>query len=168
MFRNMKILNKIPLFGLILLFSLLFAGALSLQLSPTKATADESKNIVGAWYVDAVGAPFVPHVMEFHTDNTFIIDNPDAGDPHTSDSLGVGPWEKQGDGTIKGKFVEVNADRTTHAFANNLIVTFELTITGDTFTGPAEARYYDADWNLLDGPFPATLNGKRVTLTSLP
>ena len=37
-----------------------------------------------------------------------------------------------------------------------------------SFTGPAEARYYDAHWNLLEGPFPATLEGKRITLTSLP
>jgi hypothetical protein len=153
-------------------FSILLAVFLTLNIPSQgqKASADQSKNIVGAWYVNAIGAPFVPHVMEFHSDNTFIINNPDAGDPNTSDSLGVGPWEKKNNNKIKGKFVEVNADRTTHQFANNLIVTFEVTISNDgsTFTGPAEARYYDANWNLLDGPFPATLEGSRITLTSLP
>src|SRR5678815_915298 len=51
-----------------------------------------ARSIVGAWEVDAIGAPFVPHVMSFHSDGTMLIDNPEAGDPHTSDSLGLGPW----------------------------------------------------------------------------
>jgi hypothetical protein len=164
----MKFTNKLPLAGLTLLSSVAIAAVLAFQFSPTKATADESKKIVGSWYVDAIGAPFVPHVMQFYTENSFIIHNPDAGNASTSDSLGVGPWEKVDSDTIKGKFVEATADRTTHQFVNNLVVTFEVTVDGDTFTGPAEARYYDADWNLLEGPYPATLEGKRVTFTSLP
>jgi hypothetical protein len=166
--KNMKILSKVPLLGLTFLFSLMLAAVLSMQFSPSKATADESKRIVGSWYVDAIGAPFVPHVMQFYTENSFIIHNPDAGNPSTSDSLGVGPWKKVDNDTIKGKFIEPTADRTTHQFVNNLVVTFEVTVDGDTFSGPAEARYYDANWNLLEGPYPATLNGKRITFTSLP
>src|SRR6266403_473279 len=145
--------------------SLMIAVVLSLQFSSTKAKADDNSSIIGSWYVNANGAPFVPHVMAFHNDNTLLIDNPDAGDSHTSDSLGVGPWKElqNNSNKIKGKFVEVNADRTTHLFVNNLVVTFEVTLgnNGNTFTGPAEARYYDANWNLTDGPFPATLDGTR-------
>jgi len=148
--------------------SLLLAVVLSLQFSATKANADDSKKVVGNWYVNAVGAPFQPHVMTFHDDMSLMIDNPEAGDSHTSDSVGVGPWANTGTNTIKGKFVEVNADRDTHQFVNNLVVTFTLTVDGDSFTGPAEARYYDANWNLTDGPFPATLNGTRIKFDSLP
>jgi hypothetical protein len=164
----MRLLNKLPLLGLSLLLSLTLAAVLAFQFSPSQATADESKQIVGSWYVDAIGAPFVPHVMQFYTENSFIIHNPDAGNPSTSDSLGVGPWEKVDSDTIRGKFVEPTADRETNDFVNNLVVTFEVTINGDTFTGPAEARYYDADWNLLEGPYPATLEGTRIKFDSLP
>lgn len=166
----MKFRQTLQLAGITLLSSLVLAVVLSLNLSPkqAKADVDNADKVYGTWYVNAVGAPFEPHVMAFHTDNTLLIDNPDAGDPHTSDSLGVGPFQKTGANTIKGKFVEVNADRTTHLFANNLVVTFTLTIDGDSFTGPAEANYYDANWNHLDGPFPATLNGTRIKFDSLP
>lgn len=151
------------------LASILIAIVFSLQMGSTaKVRAANDHKINGSWYVNAVGAPFQPHVMVFHDDNTLMIDNPEAGDPHTSDSVGVGPWDKTGPDTIKGKFVEVNADRTTNLFASNLVVTFTLTLTGDTFTGPAEADYYDANWVHTDGPFPATLNGKRIKFDALP
>ena len=134
---------------------------------PTKARADDTNSVVGVWFVNAVGAPFQPHLATFHPDGTMIIDNPEAGDPHTSDSAGMGPWQidQNGDGnTINGKFEEINADRTTNKFVSTLIVTFTITVTGDTFTGPAEATYLNPDGTLQAGPFPATLNGTRITL----
>jgi hypothetical protein len=124
---------------------------------------------VGVWFVNAVGAPYQPHLVTFHPDGTMVIDNPEAGDPHTSDSVGMGPWQIQqdqnGDGNIViGKFEEINADRTTNAFVSTLIVTYTITVNGNTFTGPAQASYYNPDGTLQAGPFPATLNGTRITL----
>ena len=78
--------------------------------------AQEGASIVGAWRVDAEGAPFVPHMALFHADGTLLIHNPDAGNPQTSDSLGVGAWKVDGEHpqTISGVFEEIMADRETH------------------------------------------------------
>jgi len=128
------------------------------------SASNAGKDVVGVWYIKAVGAPFQPHIATFDDNNTMMIDNPEAGDTHTSDSMGMGPWEETDHNVISGKFEEINANRSDGTFNSNLIVTYTITVTGDTFTGPAEATYYDADGNVLQGPFPATLNGTRVTL----
>lgn len=123
--------------------------------------------VTGVWFVNAVGAPFQPHVATFHADGSMEIDNPEAGDTHTSDSMGMGPWTEAymtGGATVVGKFVEVNADRTTGQYVSKLVVTYNLTVRGNTFTGPAEATYYNPDGTLQAGPYPATLNGTRITL----
>lgn len=131
----------------------------------SKANAANPNSPVGVWFVNAVGAPFQPHMVTFHSDGTMEIDNPEAGDPHTSDSVGMGPWQlNPSSGTVTGKFEEINADRDTHQFVSTLIVTFTITVTGNTFTGPAEATYYNPDGTLQMGPFPATLNGTLLTL----
>jgi len=123
------------------------------------------KQAVGVWTVSAVGAPFQPHVATFHPDGTMEIDNPEAGDTHTSDSMGMGPWSERMKGdAVTGKFVEINADRTTAQYVSKLVVTYSLTIKGNSFTGPAEAVYYNPDGTVQAGPYPATLNGTRVTL----
>ena len=57
-------------------------------------------------------APFQYHMFVFHSDGTMEQANLDAEDPHTSDSNGMGVWVLDGD-RIRGKFVEVTADRTT-------------------------------------------------------
>jgi hypothetical protein len=136
------------------------------EVSAQAATTTYSKSVVGVWFVNAVGAPFQPHIATFHPDGTMLIDNPESGDSHTSDSAGMGPWQVEGGNghTVVGKFEEINADRTTHAFVSTLIVTFTITVKGDTFTGPAEANYYNPDGTLQAGPFPATLNGTRIQL----
>lgn len=126
------------------------------------------EKIVGVWYVDAVGAPFQPHIATFHSDKTMAIHNPEAGDPHTSDSMGMGVWETlAADKTqiVRGKFVELNADRNTNKYVNKLIVTYKLTIHGNTFTGPAQAIYYNPDETIHSGPFSVTLNGKKLLLS---
>jgi hypothetical protein len=132
--------------------------------SPANAT---SPSIVGAWYVDAVGAPFAPHAMLFHDDGTVEITNPDAAEATNSSSDGMGAWIRKHQ-TISGQFLEVNADKTTHHFTTNLIVTFTLTVDGDSFSGPANATYYDGAGNVVAGPFPATLKGQRITADSGP
>jgi len=132
------------------------------QAAPTQARA----SIVGAWLVDANGAPFVQHVMLFHDDGTFLIDNPEAGDPHTSDSLGAGAWkfDAHHPNTIIGIFEEINAERTSGHYANRLVVTFTLTMQGtNAFRGPAQATYYSPQGvKQNDQPYPATLIGTRI------
>src|SRR5438270_6525300 len=134
---------------------------------PMKARASNPNSVVGVWYVNAVGAPFQPHLATFHSDGTMLIDNPEAGDTHTSDSAGMGPWQIDQNSTgnvIDGKFEEINADRTSGAFVSTLIVTYTITVNGNTFTGPAQATYYNPDGTFQQGPYPATLNGTRITL----
>jgi hypothetical protein len=131
-----------------------------------RASAHNNGNanrIVGAWFVKAPDAPFAYHMFAFYADGNMEQANPDAGNPNTSDSDGKGIWVKQGN-KIKGKFVEVTADRTTHQFASRGEISFELEVDGDTFEGTASANFYDLDNNLIRGPLPTPIEGKRVTL----
>ncbi len=155
---------------LVMLVFLVLGGAaawLNYYLAQAHASlAQDISSIVGAWRVDAQGAPFVPHVALFFTDGTFLIDNPEAGDQHTSDSLGAGAWERvpQHPDTIIGTFEEINADRASGHYASLLEVTFTLTMRGaNVFTGPAEATYYTPDGMKQNvQPYPATLTGTRI------
>lgn len=127
----------------------------------------EGASIVGAWRVDAEGAPFVPHVALFHADGTCLIHNPDAGNPHSSDSLGVGVWKVDEDrpNTIMGVFEEIAADRASHQYVHQLRVTFTLTLEGaHAFTGPAEATYSTAQGTKQHETHPAKLIGTRILL----
>jgi hypothetical protein len=119
--------------------------------------------IRGVWYVEIVGAPFKHHVFSFHSDGTMQQANPDAGDPVTSDSIGLGEWIAEGN-RIQGKFVEITANRKTHKFVSRGEISFVLHVQGDTFSGSAEARFYDQAGILKKGPLPATLSGSRITL----
>jgi hypothetical protein len=129
-----------------------------------QAEAANGKSIVGAWYVDTVGAPFEPHGITFHADGTLDLTNPDAAEATNSSSAGMGAWLVTKNDNARGRFFEVNADKTTNQFTSLLVVTFEFTVSGDTFTGPATASYYDGNRNLIAGPFPATLKGQRFTV----
>ena len=120
--------------------------------------------IVGAWLVKDPNAPFPYHMYVFNADGTMQQANPDAGDPHASDSDGKGVWVANGE-RIKGKWVEVIADRTTHQFAGRLEISYDITVSGDTYTGTESVRSYDVAGNLTAGPAtPAQFTGKRVTL----
>src|SRR5690348_14067501 len=90
--------------------------------------------IVGTWIVHDPNAPFPYHMYVFNADGTVQQANPDAGDPHTSDSDGKGIWIAEGD-RVKGKWVELRADRDTHQYAGRLQIVFEIDVTGDRFTG---------------------------------
>ena len=46
------------------------------------------------------------------------------------------------------------------------MVDFTVTVTGDTFVGPASVNYYDGSRVRLGGPWPATLHGQRITFGS--
>jgi hypothetical protein len=100
----------------------------------------------------------------FNADGTMQQANPDAGDPRGSDSDGKGIWVPSGD-RIKGKWVEVIAERATHRYAGRLEVTYEIAVSGDSYTGTETVRSYDAAGNLAASPAtPAQFMGKRVTL----
>src|SRR5437588_4191641 len=167
-FKMRPILRVVSLLALVLIVTVGFIAFSSNNARKVTARAAANPNsVVGVWFVNAVGAPFQPHLATFHSDGTMLIDNPEAGDSHTSDSAGMGPWQidQNGNGNvIDGKFEEINADRTSGAFVSTLIVTYTITVNGNTFTGPAQATYYNPDGTIQAGPFPATLNGRRIQL----
>lgn len=134
-----------------------------------QATASSGKSTVqGAWYVDTVGAPFTPHLFAFHSDGILHVTFPDAAEANNSAGMGIGVWERVSKNKYRGKFIENNADKTTNKFTTNLIVTFTIEVSGNTLIGPASASYFDGDGVLTQGPFPATLNGQRITFDSNP
>jgi hypothetical protein len=141
-------------------------GVLALCFSaPACHQASGDKNnappIVGTWFVKIPEAPFQYHMFVFHADRTMQQANPDAGDPSTSDSNGMGVWIANGGG-IKGKFVEVTSDRTTHQFVSRGEISFLIKVNGDAFSGTASATFYDAEGRRLRGPLAATMEGRRV------
>jgi hypothetical protein len=117
--------------------------------------------VVGTWFVKAPEAPFQYHMFVFHSDGTMQQANPDAGDPNTSDSNGMGVWVTEGE-RFRGKFVEVTADRVTHQFVSRGEISFVIKVDGNTLSGMASATFYDADGKRVRGPVPATLEGQRV------
>ncbi|MGH8137789.1 MAG: hypothetical protein ACREVV_06280 [Steroidobacteraceae bacterium] len=106
-------------------------------------------------------APFQYHMFIFNSDGTMQQANPDAGDSNSSDSNGMGVWVPDG-ARIKGKFVEVTADRTTRQFVSRGEISFLIKVTGNAFSGTASATFYDAGERQLRGPLAATLTGQRV------
>jgi len=119
--------------------------------------------IVGTWLVHDPNAPFPEHLYVFNGDGTMQQANPDAGDPHGSDSDGKGVWVADGD-RIRGKWVELLADRTTHRYTGRLEISYELRVTGDTYSGTEVLHPFDASGHPTDAPAtPAALAGRRVT-----
>jgi hypothetical protein len=148
-----------PIFGASLLASAVFGFY---GCSSVASRNNLPNSIVGAWIVKDPNAPFPYHLYVFNGDGTMQQANPDAGDPHTSDSDGKGVWIGDG-GRVKGKWVEVLADRTTHQFAGRLEVTYDIRVIGDSYSGTETVRSYDAAGNLNPGPAtPAQFDGKRV------
>jgi hypothetical protein len=148
-----------------LVASLLVAAAIGqLGCSIPPARSSFPNPIVGAWIVQDPNAPFPYHMYVFNADGTMQQANPDAGDSHASDSDGKGIWVTDGE-QIKGKWVEVIADRATHQFAGRLEVSYEITVSGDTYTATETVRSYDAADHLAPSPAtPAKLVGRRVLL----
>ena len=99
----------------------------------------------------------------FNADGTMQQANPDAGDAKTSDSDGKGIWVVAGD-RIKGKWVEITADRTSHKYLGRTEISFDLKVDGDHFAGVESVLSYGVDGRLAGGPYPSTLTGSRVTL----
>jgi hypothetical protein len=125
--------------------------------------SNPANSIVGTWFVEDSGAPFHQHMYVFNADGTMQQANPDAGDPTTSDSDGKGIWIAEGT-HIRGKWMEITADRITHKFVSRGELPFEIQVTGDTFAGTLSARFYDAGGKLLQDYPAAPISGKRLTL----
>jgi hypothetical protein len=117
--------------------------------------------IVGAWFVKEPGAPFPYHMYVFNADGTMQQANPDAGDPNTSDSDGKGVWIADGH-KIRGKWVEVTADRMTHQFVGRGELSYDIVVSGNSFEGTAVFHSYDVNGTLVQGPINAPLAGERV------
>jgi hypothetical protein len=78
-------------------------SVLGLQACSTLPSKNSNPNpVVGAWFVKDIDAPFPYHMYVFNADGTMQQANPDAGDPHASDSDGKGIWVADDD-RIKGK-----------------------------------------------------------------
>jgi hypothetical protein len=136
----------------------------TLVISGVKASPEgRSSGPAGVWVATFPDAPFKYHMITFNSDGTMQQANPDAGDIHTSDSDGMGIWARDGD-VIKGKFVEITADRTTHAFASRGEISFDITVKGDAFNGNAVGKFYDLDNKVVVGPVQTAFKGTRVTL----
>ena len=118
--------------------------------------------IVGTWLVHDPNAPFPEHLYVFNGDGTMQQANPDAGDPHGSDSDGKGVWVADGD-RIRGKWVELLADRATHRYTGRLEVSYDLHVSGDTYAGTEVVHSYDAKGDAAEAPAtPASIEGRRV------
>ena len=102
-------------------------------------------------------------MVVFGGDGTMHQANPDAGDPRTSDSDGKGVWEARGT-EVRGKWVEVMADRTTHQFVGRLEITMQITVTGDSLRATEVVAMFDSTGTSVPVPAtPKTLTGTRVT-----
>ena len=117
--------------------------------------------IVGAWLVTIPEAPFQNHVMIFHADGTLVQSNPDAGDPRTSDSNGMGAWVSEGD-HFAGKFMEITADRSTHKFSSRGEIQFSVRVQADNVVGSGSARFFDSSGAPKGDPIAFTLSGYRI------
>jgi hypothetical protein len=143
-------------FAAILIVALCLAGCQEAHNSHGSAP-----KIVGAWLVRIPDAPFPLHMFVFHSDGTVEQSNPDAGDPHTSDSNLMGAWQTDGDG-YTGKVVEITADRSTRQFASRGEISFAVKVSGNTFRGTASATFFDPSGRRVNGPTRVTMMGDRV------
>jgi len=73
----------------------------------------------------------------------------------------MGAWRADGDG-IRGKIVEVMADRATHQYMSRGEISFSLKVDGDRLRGTASAIFFDDSGRQVRGPVHATLEGQRV------
>lgn len=149
---------------LIVILALCVGAAVGLNWSAARLVeAAEGRRVVGVWFVTFPDAPFKYHMCTFHSDGTMEQANPDAGDAHTSDSDGMGVWVREG-GKIRGKFVEVTADRTSRQFVSRGEISFTLDVDGDRFAGQAVGKFYDLDNKLTAGPVSTAMQGTRIGL----
>lgn len=134
--------------------------------------------IMGAWFYEAIGAPFAPHLIIFNADHSLVSSNPDRGEANNSASSGIGVWEHDssdrrpgGGAVIVGRFIEVNADPISHRHTSNLVVDFRVLLdpsSNNRFEGPAQSALYEPNGALIEHFPEVTLKGQRITLSSAP
>ena len=135
--------------------------ALALSASTLAARGPARDTIVGVWLVEHPTAPFPLHLYVFNADHTMQQANPDAGNPHESDSDGKGVWQRRGDRFV-GKWVEIMADRTTHKLTGRGELTFAATVSGNRLTGKGTFLLFDPAGNRVGAPIDAPFTGTRV------
>lgn len=136
------------------------ACALAADAASPKGPAPDP--VVGTWLVQQPAAPFPLHLYVFNADHTMQQANPDSGNPRTSDSDGKGVWRRKGD-KVSGKWVEIMADRRTHALVGHGEFTYEIAVAGDRLTGTGTFLGFDAEGKVNTGPIDAPFTGTRVT-----
>lgn len=127
------------------------------------ALSQGQTSMVGAWHLQTPGAPILHHVLLFHADGVVCSFQADGGFPNDSESDGAGAWKFISRDQVKGAFLEFRYDRESHAYLGYVRVEFELSMHGETFSGRATARIYDAQGNLL-AQVPSTWAATRITI----
>jgi hypothetical protein len=130
----------------ILAVSFAFGGIIAL----TPAEAGGQNDIVGSWEVQAIGAPYQPHLFTFSKDGNMFTTNPtnvqeNLSAPHggTNDSVGMGTWRQDGK-FVYGTFYQLNAFADNHQPTDTLEVRFRVQVNGDKFTGDWFIAAFDA------------------------
>ncbi len=119
--------------------------------------------IVGVWEVNAADAPFAWHMMTFTPHGTMLQSNPPAGNQSESDSAGQGIWRLHKKDDVEAMFVEFKADTKTGAFIGKGVITLQIKVNGNTFTGVSQAFRYNSDGVRVAGPLASPVSGTRVT-----
>jgi hypothetical protein len=136
----------------ILATGFLFGGMVAL--TPAEAKEIKSQDVaVGAWEVQAVGAPYKPHLLTFEADGTMFTTNPtnvQEATSNTNDSVGMGTWHRDGQ-YIYGTFYQLNAFADTHRPADSLEVRFRIRVSGDQLTGDWFIAAFDARGTFEEG-----------------
>lgn len=139
----------------------LLAATLAYALTPGSAAsaAPTGAQIVGSWRVDAVGAPYVPHLFQFDAGGTMLTTNPTNVQVGTTDSVGMGAWRTTDRARcrgIEGTFQQLNADDARRP-APTLTVDFCIgELVGNTFRGT---------WRIAPDAY-GTLVGQRITISA--
>lgn len=140
----------------------LLAGAMF-----TTIDQKDKVSIVGAWRmqvlpVDGVpgsGAPYSPHLMTFHADNTVLMTNPtnvqEKAGNGTTDSVGMGAWRGFRH-SIKFHVEQENANQPADTPAARLLLDFECTVKRSAFRCTGDATLEGV------GSVPAILVGQRM------
>src|SRR5262245_7554399 len=125
------------------------------------AGAGGQRDTAGSWEVQAIGAPYQPHLFTFSSDGnmfttnpTNVQENPSAPHGGTNDSVGMGTWHKEGQ-YIFGTFYQLNAFADNHQPTDTLEVRFRVKVNGDTFTG---------DWVIVAFDARGTFTATRLAL----
>ncbi len=120
-----------------------------------------STSIVGVWRVKATGAPTPYHMFVFHADGTAEQSNPAAGNTQTSDTAAMGAW-KLVNNDVHLRLEEFRQDLKTGQLTRGVLDCM-LRPHGDALTGSCIFTVHEPEsGKQLEGPFNATLKGKRV------